>query len=284
MPPDGKRRPVATEAPPTQNLNLQPQPNLTGYALGLAGADLPVLPLLPRTKRPRYRGGYKAATCDPARIAAHWTRYPDDNIGVRPPLGHIVVDIDPRHGGADTMRALVQAHGRLPQTWCARTGAGWHYWWFIVGETPALRAQLGPGVDIKHGGNGFVVAPPSIHPDGGRYRWLIAPSMCDPALAPGWLLRLITAPPPPPIPARVRALTAALARRPHGPFTEQCLAARITAAPVGGRHHTTLRAFLDAAKQGDLDAFTPALMHAAIGAERTGPEIEAIISYARSRA
>ena len=132
---------------------------LNQAALGLAHADLPVFPLLPRQKRPRFRGGFHHATYDTASVVDHWSRFPTDNIGLRPPLEMAVLDIDIRNGGHHAMRKLVDEHGPLPPTWVARTGSGgWHYW-FVVGEM-AVRSKLREGVDIKHGGTGFVVAPP----------------------------------------------------------------------------------------------------------------------------
>lgn len=43
-----------------------------------------------------------------------------------------------------------------------------------------IRSHIGEGIDLKHGGTGFVVALPSIHPNGTAYEWLIPPP-CDPA-------------------------------------------------------------------------------------------------------
>jgi Bifunctional DNA primase/polymerase, N-terminal len=51
---------------------------------------LPVLPLRPRTKQPRFDGGYKIATCHQKLIAEHWHRHPADNIGIRPNRGVVV--------------------------------------------------------------------------------------------------------------------------------------------------------------------------------------------------
>jgi hypothetical protein len=246
--------------------------SLAGFAAGLAAADLPVLPLLPRTKRPRYEGGYKSATCDLDRVADHWRGHSADNIGVRPPLGMIVVDIDPRNGGMKSMQKLIDEHGRLPKTWVAQTGGGgWHYW-LVVSEMP-VRAHLCDGVDIKHGDSGFVVAPPST--TSFMYRW-IKPPLGDVALAPEWLREALQ--PPVHRPCTEASLAST---RTNGLYSLQCLLARIEGAPVGRRHDTALGAFLDAAAQGDLDAFEAPLAAAAIAAEQSPVEVEDLIRYAR---
>jgi hypothetical protein len=50
-----------------------------------------------------------------------------------------------------------------------------------------------PGIDVK-GTGGYIVAEPSIHPNGQPYLWLVDahPSEVAPAQAPEWLLDLVT--------------------------------------------------------------------------------------------
>ena len=254
-------------------------------ALGLAAADLPVFPLLPRSKQPRVAGpfvrGFHDATCDAERIDRHWYAYPHDNIAIRPTLGVAVLDIDPRNGGRTTLARLLAEYGSLPETWSARTGSGGQHLWFTVGQLPVgtfLGSRKGEyaGIDVKHGDTGFVVAPRSIHPNGCRYEWLIPPTG-EPAMAYLWLRDLIRKPlwtPPEPVRRDVNG---------HGRYSALCLARRIETAPEGTRHDTARGAFLDAARQGDLDAFEPVLIAAALSAQRTATEIDQIIRYAREK-
>jgi hypothetical protein len=72
--------------------------------------------------------------------------------------GIAVVDIDPRNGG----RVIPEL---MPPTRCVRTGSdGWHLYYAHPGGQLVAKLCGHPGIDIK-GDGGYVVAPPSIHPD-----------------------------------------------------------------------------------------------------------------------
>lgn len=134
-------------------------------ALKYASAGFQVFPLQPGTKVPATQHGKDDATTDAARIREWWTRRPDCNIAIRPPVGVIVIDVDPRNGGN------VEDLGRLPVTLAARTGSdGYHLYYAIGGQ---FRGKLAgaEGIDIKSN-SGYVVAPPSIHPNGTAYEWI----------------------------------------------------------------------------------------------------------------
>src|SRR5262245_42819055 len=46
------------------------------------------------------------ATLDPARIKAAFAKYPGANVGIMPPPGCVILDIDPRNGGDETLKQL----------------------------------------------------------------------------------------------------------------------------------------------------------------------------------
>jgi hypothetical protein len=248
-------------------------------ALALRRAGLPVFPLLPREKRPRFKGSFKSATLDHARIIQHWRNYPDDNIGVRPPEGMVVVDVDDEREFA----RLVAEHGPLPETWAARTGSRGTHFWFAIGDIAHIPGKLCKGIDLKHGGTGFVVAPPSVHPNGRRYVWLTKP-FGQPTLAPHWLHTAMR-------PSRRQVFDT---RTPptgtldgsigHGPYTLNCLVARISAAREGNRNRTLYGALKDAARQGDLDIFGPDLAAAAYAVGLDAREVEACFRSVRGGA
>ena len=109
--------------------------------------------------------------------------------------GFFALDIDPRHGGVDTLTRLEETNGLLPQTCRSLTGSlGQH----ILFRYPADRTiknnvatKLGPGLDVR-GDGGYIVAPPSQHISGRLYEVLCAGPLAD---APDWLLGLITGDP-----------------------------------------------------------------------------------------
>lgn len=123
-------------------------------------------------KHPRTNHGYKNATKDKEQITEWWTKYPDANIGIATGniSGIIVIDIDPRNGGNEEFDALLKMHGELPITYEVNTGGGGRHLFFEYPVDINIISKLGSGIDIK-GDGGYVVAPPSNHISGGKYKW-----------------------------------------------------------------------------------------------------------------
>lgn len=139
-------------------------------------------------KHPITRHGKDDATTDRGTIAEWAARYPGCNWGVRPPVGVVVLDVDVRSGGLDTLAALQAEHGAIPATLTARTGSGgWHHW--LTYNGPA-RGKLGTGIDVK-GNGGYLVAPPSVHACGNPYTWTDTRAA---AYAPQWVKDILNPP------------------------------------------------------------------------------------------
>jgi putative DNA primase/helicase len=172
------------------HLGVARQSQLCRAALYYAGLGWPVLPLRPRSKAPLTKHGYKDATTDERTILSWWTRWPNANVGVATgaPSGVAVLDVDPRSGGLESLQELMDRHGPLPQTPIAETGGGGlHYYFAVQGGVRSRR--LAPGLELKADG-GYIVTPPSLHPNGRLYRWLRGHSPKDLPLAelPEWIL------------------------------------------------------------------------------------------------
>lgn len=136
--------------------------------------------------------GLKDATKDLA-VVERWFRR-DLNIGIATGAasGIIVLDIDPRHGGDETLAKLERQHGPLPPTWRFLTGGGGEH---IVLKHPGRRmpnsaGKIGPGLDVR-GDHGYIVAPPSFHISGRPYAISVDHHPEETALAaiPTWLLQ-----------------------------------------------------------------------------------------------
>jgi Bifunctional DNA primase/polymerase, N-terminal len=157
-----------------------------------------VLPTLPRRKEPHgrfVRRGFLDATMDPEQVRRWWTA--DAHAGVAiacAPSGLVVLDVDPRNGGDETFGRLQRELGKLPVTPTCLTGAGGMHLYFrdTVG---AYIGSAGDGVDIKS--EGYVLAPPSLHPNGASYVWDVAARPLETPVADlpdAWLRHLTTTP------------------------------------------------------------------------------------------
>ncbi len=139
-------------------------------------------------KHPRTRNGCKSATTDPAQIRAWKWETANIAIATGPPSGLLVLDIDPRNAGDKTLAELQRQLGKLPAGPAVITGGnGWHRYFAYPGCVKIGCPTLGPGVEVK-GAGGYVVAPPSLHVSGRRYRWQCPPeTVAVPALPPPWI-------------------------------------------------------------------------------------------------
>ena len=118
-------------------------------------------------KHPRTMHGLKDATTEPEAISKWWRMWPDANVGVSTGAasGLVVMDVDGRSGGRETLASLA-----LPETLTVETGDGLHKYFQHPGGTLPSSSGILPGIDRK-GDGGYVVAPPSLHANGRRYRF-----------------------------------------------------------------------------------------------------------------
>lgn len=147
-------------------------------------------------KHPRTKNGLLDATND-ATIQAKWAKaWPQANVAVATgeANGIVVVDIDPRHGGSDSMRSIEEQYGELPETVEVETGGGGLHLYFRYPASAKVHSRNGwrPGVDIKADG-GYVIVPPSNHASGGKYRCAEGRGTSEINIAeiPEWLLPLL---------------------------------------------------------------------------------------------
>jgi putative DNA primase/helicase len=181
--------------------------SLCKAALEYASRGWWVLPLKPKGKAPLLRRGFLDASNDARRISGWWKRWPNANVGIVPgPSGLLVVDID----GPDASTEAKHLGLRIDDTLRVKTGrlGGWHLY-YTKPEMPVGNCQLAHGIDVRCD-KGYVVAPPSTHPNGAHYEWVPAPITSPPPRL-LTLLRSGQSPPPSPQsddpsqgPARIR--------------------------------------------------------------------------------
>jgi hypothetical protein len=150
-----------------------------------------------------------SATTDPDTIEGWWKQWPNANIGVATGKrsGIYVIDIDNKASvelapgvlvaeGDHSLRQKENEIGRLSETKTVITGSGGTHLIYQYPENTtepiANRSGLLPSVDTR-GDGGYIVAAPSLHISGNRYRWIeeSSPTAKMPA---GWLTFVSTAP------------------------------------------------------------------------------------------
>jgi hypothetical protein len=140
--------------------------------------------------------GWKGASRDTRAVERWFANGGRLNLGIvtGAASGIIALDVDPRHGGDETLAALERDHGDLPPTWRFLTGRGGEHILFRhPGRNVASSTgKIGPGIDVK-GDGGYIVAPPSQHICGRPYAISVDHHPDDVALAtaPAWLLALL---------------------------------------------------------------------------------------------
>jgi hypothetical protein len=190
----------------------------------------------PFGKHPRTRNGLHDATTDPTQLARWWQRWPQANIGLVTGELADVLDVDGPAGQAALRRWATQ-HDLHLEGPLVRTGSGWHH--YLAASGAGNRTGLLEGVDWR-GRGGYVVAPPSRHANGSRYRWLrpLASDLPDVPRP----LRTLLVPPRQQRPRAALRFREAATGHPYGRAALQRELAAVAQAPKGRRNHTLYQA------------------------------------------
>lgn len=136
-----------------------------------------IIPIQPRGKRPITTNGLSDWFDDPEGAKELWGKFPDLNIAIvcgSASGGLVVLDFDEDDGkdvhGYDTLSDWEDESGELPATATAITGRGGMHFLYRSKKSyhPSVNRDL--GVDVRGEGS-YIVAPPSVHPNGNRYEW-----------------------------------------------------------------------------------------------------------------
>lgn len=98
-------------------------------------------------------------------------------VGILVEYPYVVADLDGEEGAKQWRE--IAGDDWMPDRWVAKTGRGLHLWFSCI--TPTGTIKLGPKLDLKSAG-GYVAAPPSVHPDGPIYEWLLPPDQFEPPM------------------------------------------------------------------------------------------------------
>jgi Bifunctional DNA primase/polymerase, N-terminal len=149
-----------------------------------------VIPVRPHDKRPAVPWAeFQRRRATDAELIGWWGG--SSRLGLAVVCGRVsalaVVDVDPRHGGRESLAAY-----SVPICPTVRTGGGGEHYYLATAATMPKVPALLPGVDLQAEGS-YVVAPPSLHPNGTRYEWLLTRGLGEVPLpaVPFWLRRLI---------------------------------------------------------------------------------------------
>lgn len=216
-------------------------------ALEMASRGWWIFPCEPRGKRPAGAlapHGLNDATDDLDMVRDWWTREPDANIGLATGRrsGVIVIDLD-GPAAEEAYGVLLLRHGNpgspaAPDGATVRTGKGWHIY-LAPGDSDIRNSasRIAQGIDVR-GDGGYVVAPPSIHPNGGVYVW------CDPvpkdglpAVSDEWA-EILAPPPPPPRVAMPKPKGYSGVATPYGTAAMIGLLTQLESAGDGSRNDT----------------------------------------------
>ena len=129
-----------------------------------------IFPLRPGTKHPFKELGVYHATNDLDQIRAWWRRWPQANIGLHCG-GSNILALD-----ADEYKNTYAGSGLSSadqETVTSLTGSGGTHLLYAMPDGVRLgnaTGNLPSGIDIR-GWGGYIVLPPSLHPNGNRYVW-----------------------------------------------------------------------------------------------------------------
>ncbi len=129
--------------------------------------------------------GFSEATDNVVKIRAWYAEDPDAGVGIAcAASGLVVLDIDPRNRGDQTLAQLETEHGVIHSDVIAKTQGGGEHRVFKAKPATIYSGRIGLGLDLKH--NGYICVEPTIGGQG-VYRWADGANPlcgCEPSLHP----------------------------------------------------------------------------------------------------
>lgn len=159
-----------------------------------------VFPAKPNSKEPATTHGFHNATNDLQQICDWWVNTPNFNVAIRTgkESGIVVIDVDGEEG-QKSLELLIEQYGDLPETVESKTGSGGRHILFKYPslENGRIKSRINcffneSKIDIRADG-GYIIAPPSTHPNGNVYEWELSsrPLEVDIAELPKWMMHFL---------------------------------------------------------------------------------------------
>src|SRR5919107_60753 len=116
----------------------------------------------PRWERGYLEHGHRDATTDEHLILGWWNKWPNANVGALVLPGEMVLDVDPKNGGFESLRILEAEYGPIPVYVIARSGSGGLHYYLKLPPSTEVKTdttgnKLGPGLDVK--ADGYLLVP-----------------------------------------------------------------------------------------------------------------------------
>lgn len=156
--------------------------DLKEWAIKYAKLGLAVFPLQEKDKHPATNNGCLDATTEIRQIELWWRKNPHYNIGIATGqksggLVAIDMDVDKEKGkdGYHTFTSWCDDNALvLPDSWLSITGRGGYHLFYKSAYPIQNKVGWLDSVDVR-GDGGYVVVPPSVHPNGTLYQWEDSP-------------------------------------------------------------------------------------------------------------
>ena len=150
------------------------------HAQNLARLGYNIFQCEPHGKTPFFKtasSGCDSATDDIVTITKWWQKFSDCNIGIKC-CNILVLDLDNKGeiNGSRDLEHIVSEMGALPSGPVSKTGSGGFHLFFqrpdvdIIGAKRLKFKGQKTGIDIQVGSQ-YIVAPPSVHPNGNCYEF-----------------------------------------------------------------------------------------------------------------
>jgi len=159
-------------------------------AIEYVGHGWRVLPIKPASKLPLIKAWQNNASTNPSQIESWWTQWPAANVGVCLGEGSNLIDVECDSDKAE-QQLIKLFGGDVPPTATYKGQRGKHRLFRWRADLPGGAVTHLGKIEVRTGNGGKgaqSVFPPSVHPSGVAYQWIVPPTECQPGDLPDAIL------------------------------------------------------------------------------------------------